>query len=276
LTAGSGLATLAIPGTPGVPAAVAGQTLVVPFNDLDALRELLEARGREIACVILEPVAGNMGVIPPARGYLAGVRELTAAHGVVFILDEVMTGFRVHPGGAQALYGVEPDLTTLGKIIGGGLPVGAYGGKAAIMEKVAPDGPVYQAGTLSGNPLAMRAGYETLRLTEAPGFYERLEELSARLALGLSEAAASAGVAVQMNRVGAMMCGFFASEPVTGWDAASRSDTGRYADWFRTLLDQGVYVAPSQFEALFVSGAHTEDDIDATIAAAAKAFAAVS
>jgi glutamate-1-semialdehyde 2,1-aminomutase len=275
IKAGSGLATLSIPGSPGVPAAVAEQTLVVPFNDLEALREVLETRGGDIACVILEPVAGNMGVIPPEAGYLAGVRELTSKHGVVFILDEVMTGFRVHPGCAQALYGVSPDLTTLGKIIGGGLPVGAYGGKAEIMDQVAPSGPVYQAGTLSGNPLAMRAGLETLALTEEPGFYEHLESLSARLAAGLGEAAAAAGVTVSQNRVGSMMCTFFTGGPVTDWDSAAASDTARYAAWFQGLLERGVYVAPSQFEALFVSSAHTEDDIDATIAAAAESFIAL-
>jgi glutamate-1-semialdehyde 2,1-aminomutase len=182
----------------------------------------------------------------------------------------------VHPGCAQALYGVNPDLTTLGKIIGGGLPVGAYGGAAEIMDQVAPEGPVYQAGTLSGNPLAMRAGLETLALTEEPGFYERLESLSARLATGVGEAAAAAGVTVTQNRVGAMMCTFFTGGPVTDWDSAAASDTGRYGAWFRGLLERGVYVAPSQFEALFVSGAHTEDDIDATVAAAAEAFAALS
>ena len=272
--AGSGIATLAIPGTPGVPETIAAMTLVVPFNDLDALRELLAARGKEIACVILEPVAGNMGVVPPADGYLAGVRELTAQHGVVFILDEVMTGFRVHRGGAQVLYGVEPDLTTMGKVIGGGLPVGAYGGSAEIMEKVAPEGPVYQAGTLSGNPLAMRAGYETLRLTEAPGFYEGLEARSARLAEGLSDAAEKAGVPVHLNRVGSMMCGFFRKGPVVDWATASSANTGQYAAWFRALLDRGVYLAPSQYEALFVSAAHTDEEIDATVAAAGEAFAA--
>ena len=276
IQAGSGMATLAIPGSPGVPDQVAGQTLVVPFNSLDALEQVLEARGAEIACVILEPIAGNMGVIPPADGYLAGVRELTSRQGVVFILDEVMTGFRVHAGGAQALYGIDPDLTTLGKILGGGLPVGAYGGKAALMDQVAPQGPVYQAGTLSGNPLAMRAGLETLALTEEPGFYDGLEERSAQLARGLAAAAREAGVPTYHTRVGAMMCTFFTDGPVVDWDGAARSDTARYATWFRALLKRGIYVAPSQFEALFVSSAHTEADIDATIEAAAQAFQASS
>ncbi len=273
IQAGSGVATLGIPGSPGVPADVAAQTLVVGFNDLEALTRLLDKRGKEIACVILEPVAGNMGVIPPADGYLAGVSQATTAHGVVFILDEVMTGFRVHPNGAQGLYGIRPDLTTLGKIIGGGLPVGAYGGKAELMDQVAPQGPVYQAGTLSGNPLAMRAGLETLQLTEAPGFYERLEALSSRLADGLAQGAASAGVPVFQNRVGSMMCTFFTPRPVTDWASASTSDTAAHATWFHALLERGVYTAPSQFEALFVSGAHTEADIDATIEIASEAFA---
>ena len=270
--AGSGVATLSLPGSSGVPAEVAAATLVVPYNDLDALQEVLEARGSEIACMILEPVAGNMGVIPPVDGYLAGVRELTARHGALLILDEVMTGFRVHPGGAQTLYGVQPDLTTLGKIIGGGLPVGAYGGRAEIMEQVAPLGPVYQAGTLSGNPLAMRAGLETLALTAAEGFYEKLEERSARLAEGFAEAAARAGVPVTLQRVGSMMCTFFHDGPVRNWVDAEASDTGAYATWFRALLDRGVYIAPSQFEALFVSSAHTEADLQVTVAAAAEAF----
>jgi glutamate-1-semialdehyde 2,1-aminomutase len=222
--------------------------------------------------VILEPIAGNMGVIPPADGYLGGVRELTSRHGVVFILDEVMTGFRVHAGGAQALYGIDPDLTTLGKILGGGLPVGAYGGKADLMDQVAPQGPVYQAGTLSGNPLAMRAGLETLALTEEPGFYDGLEERSAQLAGGLAAAAAAAGVATFHTRVGSMMCTVCTEGPVVDWDGAARSDTTRYAAWFRALLKRGIYVAPSQFEALFVSSAHTEADMDATIEAAAQAF----
>ncbi|TDI13456.1 MAG: glutamate-1-semialdehyde-2,1-aminomutase [Acidobacteria bacterium] len=272
IQAGSGMATLAIPGSPGVPESVVAQTLVVPFNSLDAMEQVLEARGQEIACVILEPIAGNMGVIPPVDGYLAGVRELTSQQGVVFILDEVMTGFRVHAGGAQALYGIDPDLTTLGKILGGGLPVGAYGGKAALMDQVAPQGPIYQAGTLSGNPLAMRAGLETLALTEEPGFYEGLEERSAQLARGLAAAAREAGVPTYHTRVGAMMCTFFTDGPVVDWDGAARCDTARYAAWFRALLKRGIYVAPSQFEALFVSSAHTEADIDATIEAAAQAF----
>jgi len=276
IKAGSGIATLAIPGSPGVPDQVAAQTLVVPFNSLDALEQVLESRGKEIACVILEPIAGNMGVIPPADGYLAGVRRLTAAHGVVFILDEVMTGFRVHAGGAQGLYGIDPDLTTLGKILGGGLPVGAYGGKAALMDQVAPAGPVYQAGTLSGNPLAMRAGLETLALTEEPGFYDGLEKTSARLAQGLAAAAAEAGVPTYHTRVGAMMCTFFSDGPVTDWDGAARCDSTRFAAWFRSLLRRGVYLAPSQFEAMFVSSAHTEADIDATVEAAAQAFQEIS
>jgi glutamate-1-semialdehyde 2,1-aminomutase len=271
--AGSGVMTLGIPGTPGVPAALAGLTRVVPFNDAGALRKTLAGSRGQIACLILEPIAGNMGVVPPAPGYLEAVREITREHGVVLIFDEVMTGFRVHPGGAQALYGVAPDLSCFGKIIGGGLPVGAYGGRADLMDRVAPDGPVYQAGTLSGNPLAMRAGIETLDLLAAPGVYERLEESSAGLAAGLTKAAAAAGVTATLNRVGSMLTAFFAAGPVTDFASASRSDTARYAAFFHGMLARGVHLAPSQFEAAFVSTAHTAGEIDATLEAAAASLA---
>jgi glutamate-1-semialdehyde 2,1-aminomutase len=274
--AGSGVLTLGIPGSPGVPEALAHLTTVVPFNSVDAMRQVLEARGDEISCVILEPVAGNMGVVAPAPGYLQAVRDLTAEHGVLLILDEVMTGFRVHAGGAQVLYGVTPDLSCFGKVIGGGLPVGAYGGRADLMERIAPSGDVYQAGTLSGNPLAMRAGIETLDLLAEPGAYERLEVISARLAVGLENAAQDAGVAATVNRVGSMLTAFFTSGPVTDLASATRSDTKRYAAFFHAMLDRGVYLAPSQYEAAFVSTAHTETDVDETLDAAREALSVPS
>lgn len=274
--AGSGLLTLAIPGSPGVPDAVAALTRVVPYNDADALERLLAAEGEGIACVILEPVAGNMGVVPPAPGYLRAVRELTRRHGVLLVFDEVITGFRVHRGGAQALYGVLPDLTCLGKILGGGLPVGAYGGRADLMDRVAPEGPVYQAGTLAGNPLAMRAGIETLDALDEPGAHERLESLAARLADGLADAARQAGVPVTVNRVGSMLTVFFAEGPVTDQASAMRADTRRYGAFFHGMLDRGVYFPPSQFEAAFVSLAHGESEVDQTVEAARGAFGAVA
>ncbi len=266
--AGSGVLTLSIPGSPGVPEAVVSMTRVVSYNDAAALEKVLEAERGRIACVILEPVAGNMGVVPAAPGYLEAVRDLTRRHGAVLIFDEVITGFRVHAGGAQALYGVLPDLTCLGKILGGGLPVGAYGGRADLMAQVAPEGPVYQAGTLSGNPLAMRAGIETLDALAEPGVYERLEALGARLAGGLARAAAEADVPVAVNRVGSMMTVFFGDGPVTDHASATRADTRRYAAFFHGMLERGFYFAPSQFEAAFVSLAHSEADVDATIEAA--------
>lgn len=270
--AGSGVMTLGIPGSPGVPAALAALTHVVPFNDAEALDRLFLAQGKEIACVILEPIAGNMGVVPPAPGYLEAVRDLTRAHGVLLVLDEVMTGFRVHRGGAQALYGVKPDLSCFGKVIGGGLPVGAYGGRADLMERIAPAGPVYQAGTLSGNPLAMRAGIETLGVLDEPGTYERLEAISGRLQAGLEAAAREVGVPVRLNRVGSMWTGFFTEGPVVDYATAAKADTRRYAVFFHEMLRRGVYLAPSQFEAAFVSTAHDEAVVDATIAAAREAL----
>ncbi len=274
--AGSGLLTLSIPGSPGVPVAVAALTHVVPYNDAEALERLLEAEGKRIACVILEPVAGNMGVVPPAPGYLEAVRELTRRHGVLLVFDEVITGFRVHRGGAQALYGVLPDLTCLGKILGGGLPVGAYGGGADLMDRVAPEGPVYQAGTLAGNPLAMRAGIETLDALDEPGAHERLESLAARLAEGLAGAAREAGVPVTINRVGSMLTVFFTEGPVTDQASAARADALDYGAFFHGLLDRGVYFPPSQFEAAFVSLAHDDSDVDETIRAAREAFLVVA
>jgi glutamate-1-semialdehyde 2,1-aminomutase len=271
--AGSGGATFGIPDSGGVPAALAALTVTVPFNDIAAVRALFDARGREIAAVIVEPVAGNMGVIPPAPGFLEGLREISARHGAVLIFDEVITGFRVARGGAQALYGVRPDLTCLGKIIGGGLPVGAYGGRADLMRHVAPLGGVYQAGTLSGNPLAVAAGLATVRALGAGGVYERLEALGDRLARGLGEGARQAGIPLTVNRVGSMLTGFFCEGPVTDYASAKRSDTARYARFFHALLARGVYVAPSQFEAAFVSLAHTEADVDETVKAAADALA---
>jgi glutamate-1-semialdehyde 2,1-aminomutase len=274
--AGSGVLTLGIPGSPGVPEPLAALTHVVPFNDLPALDRLLEERGDRIACIILEPIAGNMGVVPPAPGYLEGVRERTRRHGVVMILDEVMTGFRVHRGGAQALYGIEPDLSCFGKVIGGGLPAAAYGGRADLMEQVAPGGPVYQAGTLSGNPLAMRAGVVTLDLLDEPGAYERLDASAGRLERGLAAAAEGAGVPLRSNRVGSMLTGFFTDAPVTDFAGAARSDTERYGRYFHAMLARGVYLAPSQFEAAFVSLAHGEAELDATVRAAEEALAEVA
>jgi glutamate-1-semialdehyde 2,1-aminomutase len=274
--AGSGVLTLGIPGSPGVPPDLASLTLTIPFNDPGALERALEEHGKGIACLIVEPVAGNMGVVPPKPGWLQAARDLTKKHGVLLILDEVMTGFRVAPGGAQALYGVTPDLSCFGKVIGGGLPVGAYGGRSDLMDRIAPAGPVYQAGTLSGNPLAMRAGIETLDILAEAGTYERLETISARLAAGLAAAAQEAGIPAVVNRVGSMLTGFFTSGPVVDYQTAARSDTKRYARFFHAMLARGVYLAPSQFEAAFVSTAHDEALVDGTIAAAADAMKEVA
>ena len=266
--AGSGVATLGIPGTPGIPARVAEQTLVLPYNDLDAFARLAKERGREIACLIVEPVAANMGVIPPRRGYLEGLREITAKHDIVLIFDEVITGFRLALGGAQELYRISPDLTTLGKILGGGLPIGAYGGREEIMDRVAPEGDVYQAGTLAGNPLAMRAGIVMLKQLRQPGIYAKLEALSERLARGLAAAAEEAGTPARLTRVGSLMTLFFLGADPTDWTTAAPADAKRFGSYFHRMLERGIYQAPSQFEALFVSLAHTEEQIDRTIATA--------
>jgi glutamate-1-semialdehyde 2,1-aminomutase len=266
--AGSGIATLGIPDTRGVPKAFADSTIALPFNDADAVEAAFKVRPDAIAAVIVEPVVGNMGCVPPNPGYLEALREITQRYGALLIFDEVMTGFRVAFGGAQQRYNIRPDLTTLGKVIGGGLPVGAYGGRRDIMSQVAPAGPIYQAGTLSGNPLAVAAGLAMLRHLEAhPEIYDRLERQGAQLA-------ASAPAGVTVNRVGSMFTFFFNGEPVTNWESAKRSDTGKFGSFWRAMLDQGVYLAPSQFEAAFLSAAHTEADIRKTIAAAAASAAA--
>jgi len=270
--AGSGVATLGLPDSPGVPRALAELTLTVPFNDFGALEAVFSAHRNQIAAAIVEPVVGNAGCIPPQPRFLEKLRSLTAEQGTALIFDEVMTGFRVAYGGAQQLYRIKPDLTTLGKIIGGGLPVGAYGGDAALMDQVAPAGPVYQAGTLSGNPLAVAAGLKTLEVIHRPGFYEGLEALSAGLASRLLEAAKKAGVQLTVNRAGSMFTAFFAPEPVTDYASAKKSDITRFGRFFRSLLARGVYFPPSQFEAGFVSAAHSETDIEETVEAAAGAF----
>jgi len=266
--AGSGVATLGIADTQGVPKAFCDTTIALPYNSPDAVSEAFQRHGDKIAAVIVEPVVGNMGCVPPLPGYLEFLREITARHGALLIFDEVMTGFRVAFGGAQQRFGIRPDMTTLGKIIGGGLPVGAYGGRKDIMSRVAPAGPIYQAGTLSGNPLAVAAGLAMLRTLKAhPEVYSQLEERARRLC-----AAAPGGITV--NRVGSMFTFFFTDQPVTDWESARRSDTARFARFFRAMLERGIYLAPSQFEAAFLSAAHTEEDIDETIAAAREAFAA--
>ena len=273
IKAGSGAMTLSVPDSPGVPAGVASGTLTARYNDLASVHSLMEAHRGSIAALIVEPVVGNMGCVPPAGGFLQGLRELCTAEGVVRIFDEVMTGFRLARGGAQERYGVVPDLTTLGKIIGGGLPVGAYGGKREIMELIAPSGPVYQAGTLSGNPLAMAAGFETLSIIASDiSFYSRLETKSERLARGIGENLRELGLPLTQNRVGSMSTLFFTTGAVRDYETAAASDTKRFGAYFREMLERGVYLAPSQFEAGFVSMAHTDEEIDRTIGANREAL----
>jgi len=265
--AGSGVATLGLPDSPGVPGALAELTTVVGFNKPGEIKKTFDTMGDEIACIIVEPIGGNMGCVPANPGFLELLREVTERAGALLIFDEVMTGFRVAPGGAQELYGVMPDLTTLGKVIGGGLPVGAYGGRAEIMDKIAPVGPVYQAGTLSGNPLAVAAGLATLRSLGSGNAYERLEDLGDRLERGIQEVSVEVGCRLQINRVGSMLTIFFADAPVTDFETAKDCDTEHFRRFFGNVLERGVYWPPSQFEAAFVSTAHTEADIDQTIEA---------
>ena len=272
--AGSGVATLGLPDSPGVPASLAQHTITVPFNDADAVEKAFSIHD-DIAAVIVEPIAGNMGVVPPAEGFLRRLRQITNDHGALLIFDEVMTGFRVARGGAQELYGVKPDITCLGKIIGGGLPVGAYGGSRDVMNNIAPAGSIYQAGTLSGNPLAMVAGLLTLRRLKTASFYETLEELSKKLCDGLRKAGEDAGLETVTNRVGSMWTTFFAKTPVTNWTTANTSNRDAYGRFFHAMLSNGVYLAPSQFEAAFLSITHTDEVIEKTIEAAKKAFATI-
>jgi glutamate-1-semialdehyde 2,1-aminomutase len=272
VAAGSGVATLGIPGSPGVPEGTVADTLVVPYNDVAAVEKVVAAHGKDLAAVIVEPVCGNMGTVAPKAGYLEALREITRRNGTVLVFDEVMTGFRLALGGAQEVYGIRPDMTCLGKIVGGGLPAAAYGGRADIMATVAPEGPVYQAGTLSGNPLAMAAGATLLDLLAQPGTYETLEARGARLEEGLRRAARDASATVTINRVGSMITVFFCAGPVVDYATAKTSDTKRFARFFHAMLERGVYLPPAQFEAAFVSLAHGEAEIDLTVAAAAEAF----
>ena len=272
IRAGSGALTMGVPDSPGVPRALAALTHAARYNDLDSVRAILEADPERIAAIIVEPVAGNMGVVPPKEGFLAGLRELSTRYGALLIFDEVMTGFRLDRGGAQALYGVKPDLTTLGKVIGGGLPVGAYGGRRELMEQIAPAGPVYQAGTLSGNPLAVSAGLAQLNALDESNAWERLEQISAYLEQGLRDALAELDWPLTLNRVGSMLTLFFTEERVSDFESAVRADTRAHARFFRGMLERGVHLPPSQFEALFVSLAHATSDVDETLEAARESL----
>ncbi len=268
VAAGSGVATLGIPGSPGIPEAVAKHTLSLPFNDIECIQKVMNEQGDHIACIIVEPVAGNMGMVPPADGFLQSLRQLTEKHGALLIFDEVMTGFRVALGGAQSRYGISPDLTCFGKIIGGGLPVGAYGGRREVMDNIAPQGSVYQAGTLSGNPIAMAAGIATLQQVMQDGFYENLEKTTRKLADGLDAAAQNAGIPAKVDHVGSMLGMFFTDQEVNNFDDAKLCDLELFSAFYNGMRENGIYIAPSQFEALFVSAAHSEEDIDQTIRAA--------
>jgi len=270
--AGSGMMTLGIPDSLGVPADFTKHTFTAPYNDIRTVQQIMRERGHQIACIIVEPIAGNMGVVPPAPDFLPALRQMTLEYESLLIFDEVISGFRVGYGGAQALYGITPDLTVLGKIIGGGLPVGAYGGRKEIMDLIAPAGPVYQAGTLSGNPLAVTAGLATLKQLRARSVYKKLDERSTALAEGIGKEAKRAGIPVIQHRVGSMLTAFFTADPVVDWNSAKRSDTKRYGHFFQRMLEQGVYLAPSQFEAAFLSTSHTSADIERTIKAARTAF----
>ncbi len=272
VSAGSGVATFGIPGSPGVPADLARLTISLPFNNLEAVEQAIDRFSDQIAAVILEPIAGNMGVILPAEGFLEGIRNITREHGILLIFDEIITGFRVSPGGAQELYNITPDLTCLGKIIGGGLPVGAYGGRRDIMSQVAPEGDIYQAGTLSGNPLAMTAGLVTLRILKNREIYDKIEEKSELLFAGLKNAAKQAGVDLMINRAGSLGSIFFGKNPVVDFESAKRTDSSRYVSFYKEMLAQRIYLAPSPFEALFVSAAHSEKTITKTIEAAFESF----
>ncbi len=270
--AGSGVATLGIADSPGVPDSFVGHTHTLPYNDIESVRNIMTERGDEIACIIVEPVAGNMGLVPPADGFLAALREVTESAGSLLIFDEVMTGFRVAYGGAQALYGITPDITCLGKIIGGGLPVGAYGASREIMEQVAPQGGIYQAGTLSGNPIAMAAGIATLTQLKAPGFYKTLDRKAERLVSGLNRLIEGASISATAGRVGSMMGLFFTDKPVASFDDAKSCDGDRFSEFYNGMREKGIYIAPSPFEVLFMSSAHENEHIDATIAAAEEVF----
>jgi glutamate-1-semialdehyde 2,1-aminomutase len=274
--AGSGVATLGLPDSPGVPPGATQDTLTAPYNDLAAIEELFSQFGDDIAGIILEPVAGNMGLVPPVEGYLAGLREMCSRHGALLIFDEVMTGFRVSPGGAQAHFGIIPDLTALGKVIGGGLPVGAYAGKKEIMQTVAPAGPMYQAGTLSGNPLAMVAGIKTLEGLQEPGAFEEMVRLTTMLREGISAAAEAVDIPLTATQAGTMFCFFFNEGPVTDWESASKSDLDTFGRFFHAMLERGVYFPPSQYESWFMSTAHTHEIVVSTIQAAQTALADVA